>query len=421
MQEERLLILQNIKQLLTMEPEYSSTQKEPEETGLIENGAVVIRNETIEWIGSDRDLPDTYKSGTENATFFNLENKVVTPGLIEAHTHLVFGGSREKEFEMRIEGATYEEILHEGGGIHSTVEATRTASEEELLESAYKRADTFMSFGITTLEIKSGYGLDTETELKMLKIADKLHAIHPIEIVTTFLGAHVIPKDHKTKRNDYVELIIKEMLPRVSEETRASFCDVFVEKGAFTVEEAEKILGAGSEYGLRPKLHSDQFNSIGGIRLAVDLNAASIDHCDAITEQDIALLSGKEIPVVLLPGAVFFLSSQRYAPARTMIEKGIPVALSTDFNPGSSMTENLPLIMSIACLRMKMLPHETIMAVTKTASKSLETDEITGSLKPGKQADIAVFDVPDYRYIPYNMGMNNCKTVIKNGEIVYNR
>ncbi len=367
-----------------------------------------------------KNLPSSFKNNRKTKTI-TLENKVVTPGLIDSHTHLIFAGSREKEFEMRIKGSSYEDILKKGGGIHSTVRATRNASEEELFNSAYRRLNTFKKFGITTVEVKSGYGLNLETELKMLKVAKKLNEYHPVDVVPTFLGAHIIPEEYKQKREKYINIIINEMIPEISSKNLAKFCDVFVEKEAYSPEEAEKILTAGLEAGLKPKLHTDQFSSIGGIKLATELNASSVDHCDAITEKDLNLLKNSNIPAVLLPGAVFFISKERYAPAKKMIELKIPTVISTDFNPGSCMTQNLPLIMSIACLKMKILPSDTIISVTINAAKSLNLEKKVGSIKPGKIADLAIFDIPDYRHIVYHFGVNNCWMVIKNGEIIFEK
>lgn len=410
------LLIKNADQLVTL----SSSVKDPSELGIIHNGAVAIRGEKILWIGTTKELPGELvlrKEGKE----VDARGKVVLPGLIDSHTHLVFAGSRENEFEMRIQGLSYLEIAERGGGILSTVQATRRASFEELFLLGKKRLNRWLSMGVTTIEAKSGYGLSYEDELKILRVTRALQKEHPVEIVPTFLGAHTIPVEYRTKREEYLNLLIHELIPEIAREGLAQFCDVFCEEKAFSLEESRKILEAGKRYGLKPKIHADQLTPGGGAELAAEIGAYSADHLEYISPQGILLLAEKGVVAGLLPGCSFFLSMKRYPPAREMIEKGVHVALATDFNPGSSMTESLPLIMTMGCLLYRMTPSEVIRAVTLNAAKSIDREEEIGTLDPGKQADMVILDIPNYKYLPYHFGVNHTQYVIKKGKIVYQR
>jgi imidazolonepropionase len=346
---------------------------------------------------------------------------VVTPGFIDSHTHLLFAGTREEEFELRIRGATYQEIAARGGGIKSTVEKTRRASKEELIAAGKKNLDRMLSLGTTTAEAKTGYGLSTKEEIKMLEALQALSRAHPLEIVPTFLGAHEIPPEYAGKKEEYVRLVIEEMIPAVAEKKLAVFCDVFCEKGVFSLEESRRILEAAKRYGMLPKLHADELTPLGGAELAAEVGAVSADHLLFISEKGMEAMAEKGVIATLLPGTAFFLFMGRYAPARRMIAKGVTVALATDFNPGSCMTESLPLITTLACTQMRMTPAEALLGVTLNAAKALRREKEIGSLEPGKQADFVILDVPDYRHLSYHFGVNHVEKVIKKGRLIWER
>jgi len=301
------------------------------------------------------------------------------------------------------------------------VEATRKASFEELLSPGKKRLNRMLSSGVTTVEAKSGYGLSLKDELKILKVMRALDEDHPVDVVPTFLGAHTVPKEFKNNRKDYVHLLMEEMIPRVAETKLAEFCDVFCEEKAFTLEESRKILETGKRYGLNPKIHADQLSSGGGAELAAEVGAYSADHLEYVSSDGIERMAEKGVTAILLPGASFFLSMKKLPPAREMIEKGVGIALATDLNPGSSMTESLPLIMTMGCTMFRMLPREVIQATTIHAAKSMGREGSIGSLEVGKQADIAIFDIPNYRHLPYHFGVNHIEIVIKKGKVVYQK
>jgi imidazolonepropionase len=410
------LIIKNAEELLTL----SLSSREESGLGIIRNGAVAIKEGRIFWIGKTEELSEKLflnRKGRE----IDATGKVVVPGLIDSHTHLIFAGSRENEFEQRIQGLSYLEIAERGGGILSTVEATRKASFDELLLLGKKRLDRMLSKGITTLEAKSGYGLSLQDELKILKVMKALQENHPIEIVPTFLGAHTVPREFRDARTRYIDLLNKEMIPKVAQERLAEFCDVFCEEKAFTVEESKKILETGKQYGLKPKIHADQLSPGGGAELAAEVNAFSADHLEYVSQEGIKKMAEKGVTAVLLPGASFFLSMKKYPPARDMIEQGVPVSLATDLNPGSSMTESLPLMMTMGCTMFKMTPKEVIQATTVHAARSIGREKEIGSLEVGKQADILLLDIPNYRYLPYHFGVDHVEKVIKKGKVVYTR
>jgi len=410
------LLIKNAEELLTL----SSSIKEDSGLGILRNGAVAIKRDEIFWVGKTEDFPKEFVL-TQEGKEIDATGKVVMPGLIDSHTHLVFAGSREHEFEQRIQGLSYLEIAERGGGILSTVEATRKASFQELYSLGKKRLDRMLSNGVTTIEAKSGYGLSIQDELKILEVMKALQRDHPIDIVPTFLGAHTIPKEFKNDRKRYVELLIEEMIPRVAQEGLAEFCDVFCEEKAFSLEESRKILEKGKKYGLKPKIHADQLSPGGGAELAAEVGAFSADHLEYISQTGIERMAEKKVTAVLLPGASFSLSMQVYPPAREMIEKGLAVSLATDLNPGSSMTESLSLIMTMGCTLFKMIPKEVIQATTIHAARSMARENEIGSLDIGKKADVLVLDIPNYRYLPYHFGVDHVEKVIKGGKIVYKR
>ena len=348
----------------------------------------------------------------------DVSQKTILPGLVECHTHTAFAGSRADEFRQKLSGIGYEEIAKKGGGINATVKAVRSASFEELVNVINPRIEHFISQGITTLEIKSGYGLNFENERKLLQVINFLNEIYPIEIVPTFLGAHTFPSEYKNDHQGYIDEIIRKMIPHFAEQKLAEFCDGFCEATAFSAIDIDDIFSAADKYGLKLKLHTEQFNSIGGLDVALKHKAVSVDHLEIIKDEDIPKLSKTDTVAVLLPGVSFFLNHQ-YAPARKLIEQNAIVALATDFNPGSSHISSLSLIMSIAALKMKMTIEETISAITINSAKALNRERSIGSIEIGKKADFAVFKTSDYSDIVYSIGTNlNCMT-IKNGKIVY--
>src|SRR4030066_961211 len=367
------LIIKNASELLTLSPAF----KEESGLGIIRNGALAVKNGKISWIGKTNELSESLGL-KRNGKEFDATGKVVIPGLIDSHTHIVFGGSRENEFEQRLQGLSYLEIAERGGGILSTVEATRKASFEDLFLLGKRRLDRMISKGVTTIEAKSGYGLSLQDETKILKVMKALKEIHPMDIVPTFLGAHTIPKEFRNDRTKYMDLLTGEMIPEVAQERVAEFCDVFCEEKAFTLEESKKILETGKRYGLKPKIHADQLSPGGGAELAAEVGAYSADHLEYVSPKGIERMAEKGVIAVLLPGVSFFLSMKKYPPARELIAKGVSVALATDLNPGSSMTESLPLIMTMGCTLYRMTPKEVIQAATIYAAKAMGREKAIG-------------------------------------------
>lgn len=350
----------------------------------------------------------------------DLKGKVVLPGLIDCHTHTAFAGSRANEFKEKISGISYEEIAKRGGGINTTVTAVRNSSLTELVELMKPRIKEFISQGVTTLEIKSGYGLDFENEIKLLHAIKIINEIFPIDIVSTFLGAHTFPNEYKNDHAVYVDLIIQKMIPHIAKNNLAAFCDGFCEATAFTASEIDMIFSSASNAGLKLKLHTEQFNNIGGLDVALKYKSSSVDHLEVLSELDLKKFSDSETVAVLLPGVSLFLDYQ-FAPARKLIENDAIVSLATDYNPGSSPILNLQLIMSLAAIKMKMKIEEVINAVTINAAKSLNLEKNIGSIEIGKKADFAVFNISDYSEIIYNVGRNLISHTIKEGEIIFQK
>lgn len=414
------LLIKNAAQLVT--PMHSSQlKKEPmSELLIIEDGSVAIYDKKIVAIGTTSEI-SARLAGETPQTIVDAAHKVVLPGFVDCHTHPIFLGTRENEFEMRIRGKNYREIADAGGGIRSSVRNIRGASKEQIIEAVLPRLDRFIEYGTTTIEAKSGYGLSLEDEIKSLEVIRELNKLHPIDLVPTFLGAHEIPDEYRANRRTYIELIINEMIPRVAEQQLAEFCDIFIEQNVFTVEEGRQILNVAKKSGLRPKVHANQLTANNGAALSAEVGAISAEHLDHITPEEIEQLANAGVIAVLLPGAVFFLNLQEYAPARKMIESGLLVAISTDFNPGSCMTESMPIIMSLACIKMRLLPSETIMAATLNAAMAIDRQNFIGSLEVGKKADIVIWDMPNYLHLPYHFGVNLVHTVIKDGIVVWEK
>lgn len=345
--------------------------------------------------------------------------RLVTPGLVDAHTHLVFGGWRQNELALKLHGVPYLDILAQGGGILSTVTATRTATEEELADKAAAALDEMLRFGTTTCEAKSGYGLTTEEECKQLRAIRALNQRHPIDLVATFMGAHALPQAYKENREAYVSLVCEEMIPRVAAEQLAEFCDVFCETGVFTAEESRRILEAGKRYGLRPKIHADEIDPIGGSQLAGEIGAVSAEHLIVCPDEGIDSMAKGGTVACLLPATSFYLGAD-YAPARKMVKAGVPVAMATDFNPGSCPCLNMQLVMNLGCLRYRLTPEEVLTAVTLNGAAAIGRAEAVGSLEPGKRGDLLIWEAQDLNYVCYRMGSNLVHTVVKGGKTYSN-
>lgn len=410
-------LLTNAEQIVTCNTNGKNFKKGKElsELEVLSSHAIVVENELIKDI-----LPFSSVKNISDFELIDLKNKIILPGLIECHTHTAFTGSRAEEFKLKLNGVHYEEIATKGGGILTTVNAVRNTSLNELVEIIKPRIDAFISQGVTTLEIKSGYGLDFENEIKLLHTIKVLDELYPIDIIPTFLGAHTYPKEFKENHSEYIKIVVEQMIPHIAKNNLAEFCDAFCEQTAFTADEVDKIFTAAENHGLKIKLHTEQFNNIGGIDVALKHNAVSVDHLEVLKDSDITKLADTDVVCDLLPGVSFFLNYQ-YAPARKLIDTGALVALSTDFNPGSSHIINLHFIMQLAALKMNMKIEEVINAVTINAAKSLCRNNTVGSIEIGKKADFAVFDTKEYSDIIYSIGRDlNCMT-IKNGEVIYSR
>lgn len=409
------VVITNIGQLLTMDKQGPVRGKAMNELELMEDAAVAMQDGKIVWIGKTADAPDIAAEKTIDAM-----GKLVTPGLVEPHTHLVFGGSREKEMAMKQAGVPYLEILEKGGGILSTVRATKEAQSGELLEKALFHLDRMAMHGITTVEAKSGYGLDKETELKQLQVVQQANDAHPLDIVSTFLGAHAIPPEYKEDPEAFLDSM-SELFAEIQENDLARFVDIFTEKGVFTVEQSRRYLQKAKEHGFGVKIHADEIHPLGGTELAVEMGAISGDHLAVASDEGIRQLAASDTIGVILPGTIFYLGKDSYAPARKMIDQGAALAISTDFNPGSSVTENLQLIMSIAALKLKMTPAEIWHAVTVNAAHAIGEGDRAGTIAVGRRADVVIWDALNYMYIPYHYGVNHANTVIKSGAVLYER
>jgi len=381
---------------------------------ILEDGALLVRGEYIEAVGRRREIESLI---TNDCEVIDAGKRVAMPGFVDAHTHPVFAGIRANEFEQRVSGATYREIAARGGGIRTTVRATRNASQNDLVKIGKRYADWFLRTGTTTIEAKSGYGLTLEDELKILRAIKQLNDETPLRYVPTFLGAHDIPGEYQSRRQTYVNLIVNEMLPRVAEEKLAEYCDVFCEEGVFTSDESWKILSAARCRGLGLRVHADQLSLSGGAKLAAELNCATADHLEHIDATGIAALKAAKVQAVLLPGSVYALGSNQYPPAREMIDAGLAVVLATDFNPGSSPVPSMTMILSLACTQMKMTPAEAISASTINAAYSLGRGDEIGSLEKGKRADFVIHDASDYRELAYFFGLEHPWRVYASGRL----
>ncbi|WP_257348460.1 imidazolonepropionase [Pseudalkalibacillus decolorationis] len=413
------LFIRNASQLVTLEgsSEVPLTGEKMEQLHIIEGGSVWLEDGVIQFVGKDVEVEKAYKNRLDEAEIIDASGKLVTPGLVDPHTHLVHAGSRENEFNMRLQGASYMEIMNNGGGIHSTTSATRKADHQTLFDESKKRLDQFLTHGVTTVEAKSGYGLTLEDEMKQLEVAGQLHENHQIDIVRTFMGAHAVPAEYKENPEAFVDYVINEMIPEVARRELAEFNDVFCERGVFTPEQSKRILEAGVEHGLPAKIHADEIEPYEGAELAASVGAVSAEHLLKASDKGIKMLAEKGVIAVLLPGTAFFLMAES-ANGRKMIDAGVPVALSTDCNPGSSPTVSMPLIMNLGCLKMGMTPAEVLSAATINAAHAINRGKEIGSLEKGKKADVTIFDVPNYMGLQYRYGVNHVETVIKEGSVV---
>ncbi|MCJ2513060.1 MAG: imidazolonepropionase [Candidatus Thermoplasmatota archaeon] len=400
------LLIENANEIVTLKGKnHPRIQSEMNELGVIKKGSIAIKDDKILDVGSNLQ----YKAKNK----IDAKGKIVLPGFVDSHTHVIFSGSREFELDMKLKGFSYMDILNKGGGIFYTVDKTRKSNINDLIEQSKIRLNNMLKYGTTTCEGKSGYGLNIETELKILKTQKILNDSHPIDIISTFLGAHAVPKECNI--DEYVDLIINDMIPKLS--NYAKFCDVFCEKGVFTVSQARSILNAGKKKGLIPKIHADEIIDTGGAALAADINAISADHLLRSSKDGLELMAKKGIIGVLLPATPFSLMMNEYANARNMIDTGIPVAIATDLNP-NCWTESMQFIIQLACLNMKMTPAEAITAATYNAACAIDLNNHIGSLEIGKQADLVILDCPNYMFIPYHYGINLVDRVIKNGKII---
>ncbi|MZQ83878.1 imidazolonepropionase [Paenibacillus sp. 5J-6] len=416
------LLLTGIGSLVTPQgnrPRGGQSMKEVCET---KDAVIAIKHGRIAWFGPVNEFQEQL-AGSEIAVTMDVGGRLVTPGLVDPHTHLVHGGSREHELVLKRSGVPYLDILAQGGGILHTVKCTRASSEQELYEKARRSLDEMLLNGVTTVEAKSGYGLSLEAELKQLSVAKRLDAVHVVDVVSTFMGAHAVPEEFKGRSEAFVDYLVNVMLPKVAEEGLAEFCDVFCERGVFSIEESRRILVEAQRLGLRSKIHADEIVPLGGAELAGEIGAISAEHLLTATDTGLAALAASGVIPVLLPGTSFNLGLATHARARDMIDKyDLPVALSTDYNPGSCPTESIQLIMMLASLNLKMSPEEILTACTINAANALGRGHDIGSIEVGKRADLTIFDAPNIAYLPYHFGINHTYGVMKNGEmVVWNR
>ena len=409
-------------QLLTLRRNAPRRGSSLSDLGIVRDGALLIRDDRIIAVGTRKKV-EAHKDAAQ-AEKIDVGGRVVLPGFVDSHTHLVHAASRAEEYELKIQGASYEEIARKGGGILNSVKKVRASTYDALKHRALAFLEEFASYGTTTVEAKSGYGLDVTSELRILALQRELNREQPLEIVSTFLGAHVLPAEFRSSPDGaqrYIDILLNKLLPEIVIQDFAQFCDVFCDRGAFTREQSKQILSRALSHGLSPRLHAEQLSRTGATQLAVELGAASCDHLEQINSADIRALSKSNTVATLLPGCDFHLGLKQYAPARKLIDAGAIVALATDFNPGTSPTVSMPMILSLACNQLRMTPAEAITSVTLNAAYALRRDKSIGSLEPDKQADLAVFEVEDYREIPYYFGMNRCWMTMKRGVIIHMR
>jgi imidazolonepropionase len=411
------LIVSGCEQLLTCRGTAPKRKKDLQELGVIEKGCIASKNGRIVFVGQENELRSQV---TETSGCLKIDSRGLTglPGLIDSHTHLPFAGSREQEFLLRLQGHTYLELAEKGMGIQSSVEKTRKASKKEIVSLCHKRLNTMLLHGTTTVEAKSGYGLNLKDEIKQLEALKQADRSHPVDIIPTFMGAHEVPKEYKNKKHEYIKLLTQKIIPAVREKNLAEFFDIFCEQGVYSIDESRALIRAGKKAGFKIKIHADEFTSQGGAQLAAEEKAVSAEHLIATDEDGIQRISNSSTAAVLLPGVPFFLMQNKRAPARRLIQSGAAVALATDFNPGSSMTESLFFIMQLGVYTMNMSIEESINAVTLNAAYAVDRHKKIGSLETGKKTDLILCDAPNYPYLVYHFGINPVKHVIKNGKWV---
>lgn len=413
------LLIRNALQVVTCDPALTDSEDEGAgPLGLIDDASVLVSAGAVKWVGKTSDLGGR-ASGVSRV--IDASGKVVLPGLVDAHTHTVFAGTREREYEMRVMGADYMDIARSGGGINSTVASVRQASIDDLVNLGLARVRSMLRRGATTVEIKSGYGLDTETEIKMLRAIQEVGRRSGTDVVATFLGAHEIPPELKENRQRYVDIVVEEMIPAVGRESLAEFCDVFCEKGVFTAGEARRILLTAADHGLKPMIHADEFADSGAAGVAAEVRAVSAAHLAFASEDGLRAMSAAGTVAIVLPGVSVGVGKCDFADARRMIELGVDVAIGTDFNPGSSMVDSLLIVSSLACSFMKLTPAEAILGITRHAARAIDRGDSLGAIAPGMQADLVLFEAPDYRYIPYHFGGDIVHAVIKKGRTVFSK
>jgi len=414
------LLITGASQLLTIAGRVPRRGRALSNLGIVRDGAVLVRDGAIAAVGTTAKLEKL--AAARKAEKLDVGGRVILPGFVDSHTHLIHAASRADEYELKIQGAGYEEIARKGGGILNSVKKLRAATSQQLKRRASAALEIFAAHGTTTIEAKSGYGLDVASELKILSLHKELGAAQPIEIVSTFLGAHVVPSEFRAKAegpNEYVKLLTDWLIPEVASNGLAEYCDVFCDRGAFSRLQSKQILAAGKKNNLVPRLHAEQLTRTGATQLAIELGAASCDHLEQVNRSDIRALGKSNTVATLLPGCDFHLGLKQYAPARKLIDSGAIVALATDYNPGTSPTASMSMVLSLACTQLRMTPAEAIVAATYNAAYSLGRHKRIGSIEVGKQADLAVFEVEDYREIPYYFGVNTCWLTLKSGRVIY--
>ena len=417
------LIIKNASALVTCSGFMAKKGREMSELGIIADGAVVIEQGRISRVGTTTNIMADLKASSKDLSQFetiDASGKAVLPGFVDSHTHLVFGGYRAEEYAWRLMGDSYMDILQRGGGILSTVRATRSASREELTEAGLKRLDSMLSFGVTTVEGKSGYGLDRETEIKQLEVMADLNRLHPLDVVPTFMGAHAVLPEYKGREDDYIDFLLKEVVPEVASRRLAEFCDIFCEKNVFSVEQSRRLLTNAVESGLKSKLHADEIVRLGGAELAAEIGAVSADHLLHASDEGLHAMAEAGVVATLLPATAFSLR-EPYARGRKMIDAGGAVALATDFNPGSCFSESIPLVAALAALYVNLSPEEIVTALTLNGAAALDRAQVAGSLDPGKQGDVIILENPSYRFIPYHLGVSTVEKVIKRGTLVFDK
>jgi imidazolonepropionase len=417
------LILKNASELVTCSGFAAKKGRAMSDLGIVAEGAVVIEQGRISLVGPTTTvLTELKASGKDLSRFETIDasGKAVLPGFVDSHTHLVFGGDRAEEYAWRLKGDRYMDILQRGGGILSTVRATRSASREELIAAGLKRLDSMLAFGVTAVEGKSGYGLDRETEIKQLEVMAELSRRHPLEVVPTFMGAHAVLPEYKGREDDYIDFVLKEVVPEVASRRLAEFCDVFCEQNVFSVAQSRRLLTNAAESGLKPKLHADEIVRLGGAELAAEIGAVSADHLLSASDGGLRAMAQAGVVATLLPATAFSLR-EPYARGRFIIDAGGAVALATDFNPGSCFSESIPLVAALAALYMDLSPEEIVTALTLNGAAALDRAQVIGSIDCGKQGDLVILENPSYRFIPYHLGVSTVEKVVKKGTLVFDK